>query len=599
MNLYGLDYDDDADLLQIEFEFIRNGGYIEEGGHKFGKGKFHHIRQAMSLIWPDDDHHRWSDLLLRRKCEEDILVIMGSGDSNKTYFTSRYVLIDYWIWPTNTLWMVSSTELRGAELRIWGRIKDLFNAGRERYPWLPGSVLDARTCITTDEIDREGKEARSLTRGIIFIPCKREENWVGLGSYSGIKPPKNGRLGHAGDEVSFMERSFLQAYANWYGKKYFQGILQGNITDTEDPLGVASEPVGGWSSWMDTGKTQEWRSKWYYAWVVALDGRDSPNDDYPGVVPRYHYLISAKKRDGVRTTEGEDSDLYWMQCVGKPRPGSEKFKVISMQLCEQNGAFDEPVWSGTAITDVLSLDAAYGGVGGDRCVLMHNRFGQAVNGQTIFACQKPMIVPISQQSPDRPETQIARFCRDYGESHGIPPSHFFYDARATLAAELARVWSPDCNAVDFGGMPTDRPVAQDVLIEDPVTKLTRLKRCNEHYSKFVTELWYTFRYMLIGKQVRSLPRDVAEEGSKRLWHPTKGSPIRVELETKDEMKVRTKRSPDLFDALVTGVEGARRLGFEIRTITERPETPTTPDDWLRKATEKRKAWYKKHELNYQ
>lgn len=598
MNCYGLEFPDGTDPLGIEFEFLRNGGFIEEGGHKFGKGKFHHIRQAMTLLWPDEDHHRWSDLLLRRKCEEDILVIMGAGDTGKTYFTSKYVLIDYWIWPQNTLWMVSSTELQGAELRIWGKIKELFNAGRERFPWLPGTVLDAKTCITTDEIDREGQQARTLTRGIIFVPCKRDENYVGLGRYSGIKPPKNGRLGHAGDEVSFMERSFLQAYANWYGKKNFQGILQGNITDTEDPLGVAAEPEGGWSGWSDSGKTQEWRSKWYSAWVVALDGRDSPNDDYPGQFPKFHYLISAKKRGGVEKTEGADSDLFWIQCVGKPRPGAEKFKVITMQLCEQNGAFESVVWAGSEITDVLALDAAYGGVGGDRCVLTHSRFGRAVDGIDVIECQRPILVPIDQQAPERPETQISRFCRDYGEIHGIPPSHFFYDARATLAAELARVWSPDCQAIDFGGNATDRPVAQDVLIEDPKTKQTRPKLCSEHYSKFVTELWYSFRYLLIGKQVRGLPREVAEEGSKRIWRPTKGSPPRIEVETKEEMKLRTKRSPDLFDSQVTGVEGARRLGFEIRTISERKVTKQTEDNWLQKATDKRKAWHKKYELNY-
>ena len=51
------------------------------------------------------------------------------------------------------------------------------------------------------------------------------------------------------------------------------------------------------------------------------------------------------------------------------------------------------------------------------------------------------------------------------------------------------------------------------------------------------------------------------EGTLREWIMVSGN--RVEVETKDKMKIRTGRSPDLFDALAAGLEGARRLGFKI------------------------------------
>lgn len=597
--LYGLSWPVGTELLKIERMFVRAGGYIKHAGKNYGKGLYHHTRQMITCLWPDDDHHRWSDLGLKRICENEITVFMGSSDSNKTYLCSRYVLVDWWAFPDNTLWLVSSTEMRGAELRIWGKLKELFNRARSRYPWLPGTVLESKHAITSEEISDDGSEARLLTKGLIFIPCKSNNRWVGMGSYAGIKPTKNGRLGHCGDEVSFMERSFLDAYSNWYGKANFKGLLTGNPTDIEDPLCTAGEPVEGWDSWHDTEKTQEWRSKFYNAWVVAFDGRDSPNLDFPPNEPtKFPYMIGRKKLEAVEKTEGKDSPLWWMMCVGKPLPGSSSMKVITRQMCDQNDAYLDVIWEGTKTTHVLGLDAAYGGIGGDRCILFHLEFGQDVDGNQVMACRPAIQVPINVRSIELAETQIARFCMQYGEGMGIPPENLFFDARATLAVELARIWSPNVNAVDFGGSATKRPVSADEYVWDGDKQTKRLKRCDEHYSKFVTELWFSVRYAIMGKQMRRLPKDVAAEGAKRLWRFTKGQPPRIEVESKVEMKERTKESPDLFDSLVTAVEGARRLGFVIQNLKEVKSTETTQEEWLHKAIDKHRKFVRKHELNY-
>lgn len=599
MELYGLQWPDEADRLQIEIYFIRNKGYVRKNGNKYGKGLFHHYREMFTLLWPEDDHHRWSDLGLRRITENEITVFLGSSDSNKTYLISRYVLCDWWAHADNTLWLISSTEMRGAELRIWGKLKELFNRARARFPWLPGTVLESKHAITTESIADDGSEARVLTKGLIFIPCKSNNRWVGMGAYAGIKPTRNGRLGHAGDEVSFMERSFLDAYSNWYGKENFKGLLTGNPTDIEDPLCTAAEPLEGWENWVDTGKTQEWRTRFYNAWAVAYDGRDSPNLDFPADQPtRYPYLIGRKKLEAVAKTEGTDSPLWWMQCVGKPLPGVSNMKVITRQFCEQNRAFESVVWEGSKTTQVLGLDAAYGGIGGDRCVLFRVEFGLDVDGNNVIACHPPIQVPVSVKNPEMAETQIARFCMQYADGLGIPPENFFFDARATLAVELARIWSPNVNAVDFGGKATSRPVSMDEFVWDGDTQTKRLKRCDEHYSKFVTELWFSVRYAILGQQVRQLPHEVAAEGAKRLWRFTKGQPPRIEVETKAEMKERTKQSPDLFDALVTAVEGARRLGFVIENLRENRSQRKEEEDWLNSAIDKHKKFMRKHELTY-
>lgn len=576
---------------------IRLGGKWEKNGVMCGEGLYYHYRAMMTLCWPDDDHHRWSDLGLKSICENEIAVFMGSSDSNKTYLVSRFILCDWWAHSSNTLWMVSSTELRGAELRIWGKLKELFNRARQLHPWLPGTCLESKHCISTEEISEDGSEARLLTKGIIFIPCKSGNSWVGMGAYCGVKPTKNGRLGHAGDEVSFMERSFLDAYSNWYGKENFKGLLTGNPTDMDDPLCIAGEPEIGWDQWVDTEKTQEWRSKFYNAWVVAFDGRDSPNNDYPGEKKaKFPYMIGPKKLDAVAKSEGKDSPLWWMQCVGKPRPGAEKFKVITRQLCEQNRAFDDVIWKGTGITQIVGLDAAYGGVGGDRCTLIRIEFGVDIEDHNILSVHAPVLVPVNVKNVlEQPERQIARFCMDYCKGYGIPPENFFFDGRSTLAVVLAQVWSAQVNVVDFGGVPTDRPVSLDEFIWDGDEKTRRLKRCNEHYSKFVTELWFTTRYIVISGQFRNMPMEVVSEGSKRLCRYTKGN--RIEVETKAEMKERTNQSPDIYDSLVTACEGARRRGFQISKLAN-ADSETANLEWLDDLRRKSKELRGKHVLNY-
>lgn len=61
--------------------------------------------------------------------------------------------------------------------------------------------------------------------------------------------------------------------------------------------------------------------------------------------------------------------------------------------------------------------------------------------------------------------------------------------------------------------------------------------------------------------MRGLSEDCAREGYMRLWTLVAGN--KMSVEPKKEMKARLNRSPDLADALVTGIEGARRLGFII------------------------------------
>lgn len=71
-------------------------------------------------------------------------VVILSPEPMRTTISSSHFLTNYWADPERTLWLVSSTEMRGAELRIWGKIKELFNRARNIHPWLAGFLISAK-----------------------------------------------------------------------------------------------------------------------------------------------------------------------------------------------------------------------------------------------------------------------------------------------------------------------------------------------------------------------------------------------------------------------------------------------------------------------
>jgi hypothetical protein len=362
---YGLEIEPGASSLDVELGMIRSYSLAPRIAAKYGQGLFHHYRAAMSAAWPEDDHHRWSDLILKTYLEERITVITGprdcvSGDtripdpitgeqptiaelcerqvaptvmtvngpeqaeipflkgtaelfevtcangsrfkatkrhfvstpsgfvavaslapwqaihsvlpafppsiagrgpsiraasgrrclhclsaftafrpgwlfssaqytahetlvesvksigcgffydlevprshhyfaegfihhnSSKTRTISKIGLLDYWAFPEDTLILMTSTTVQGLELRVWGDIKNLFRQARERYPDLPGNVVDAKHGLFTDDLskDKDNEDVRVMNKGIIgiaLINSSNEYQGSQLKNFAGIK----------------------------------------------------------------------------------------------------------------------------------------------------------------------------------------------------------------------------------------------------------------------------------------------------------------------------------------------------------------------------------------------------------------------------
>lgn len=561
----------DWDDLQVELYCIRKGGKWKKGTKECGNGLFYHFMECRRLLWPERYRHRWTDLIYTEYLKNIVTILMGPGSSQKTAGGCECVLIDWLSQPDDTLVYLSTTTVQKLDGAVLGEMKMLHALGKKQFPWIPGKVVDSKHAIFTDDLDE--KETRDERKGILGKACYQGPRYIGLGTLSGGKQK---RIRFLADELQFMPSTFFDCLPNLFqctdldelGDPDVKVVGSGNPKhDPTDQLSIAAEPKNGWGSLGDITKTTVWETNFHRGVCVNLVGTDSPNFDVPeGVRPPYARLISRNSMKLVEKRWGKNSMAYHTQCLGIMMMNMVGNRVITQELCNQHHAFEKVVWKGNPLTRIGFLDPAWGG--GDRCVWGWLEFGEDIDGKQIIRFGEYKIVPFATHSAIAPDEQIGMFVRDNARLMDIQPENIFYDSsgRGTIGAAMAKVFGFRIPVpIYFGDNATKRPVRHDLFVTEE-NGTERLKRCDEEYRKFVTELWFSVRNVIECGQMRELPEDVAREGYMREYMPAPGD--RIEVEPKDETRERMGMSPDLFDALVCGVEGARQRGFEIGRVGE-------------------------------
>lgn len=581
--LYGASWGDDYDDLAIEMSCIqKEGRWKGKRGQDCGMGLPFHYERMRNIIWPKLDDHRWHRLCRDEILNNKIVVLLGAASTGKSHSPSWIRLCEYFCFPEETCVLISSTHIDGLRLRIWAEITMLWEQAVNKYPRLPGHLIDSKLLIATDNLKEndidDDRMARDWRKGIKGVPCVQNGKFVGLGKFIGIKQK---RMRLIADECSLMGSSFLSACANLENNESFAATFMGNPNEVADPLGRAAEPRDGWASHMEPKKTEVWDTKFMNGRCVNLVGTDSPNFD-PETRDKYKYLINSKKIANTLSFFPKDSVEYYSNCVGVMKVGILSRRIVTKEMCIQFKAMEDAVWEDDQQTRICGLDAAYGG---DRCQLGHAEFGAARDGGMILKIFPAVTIPIIIRDDMIAEDQIATYVKVYCSTWNIPPENFYHDStgRGSLGTSLARIWSNLCNPVEFGGRPTKRPVSLDLFILDEHTGERRLKRCDEHYDYFVAELAYSVRYVIEGGQMRNLPSDMMEELCLRKWDKVRGDKIAVEPKngtaTKPGFKQRVGYSPDLADLASILVEGARRRGFDIKKLGVAKEDGSD-EDWF-------------------
>lgn len=605
--LYNVRWNVATHPLVVEMDCVRWGGrWKKRGSLGFGgNGLFFHFKRGIQLLWPEIKWHSWLDLQVKSYLEYRTIGVIGPASTGKTFCAGVCVLFDYYCFPSTTTVLVCSTTREMLENRVWGEIKKYHKIARERLSWIPGHLIEGRQRIITDE-RTEGNEGRDFRNGLQGVPIKRGENYVGLGDFAGVK---NKRVRVVFDEMHLLPRVAVDAISNLDKNPDLKAWGLGNPKDTTDALGVLMEPaahLGGWDGGIDqTPKTKTWEIRRPQGVCIQLPGPDSPNLDGKLGIP----LISQTDIDRDVAFYGKDSLWFTMMDLGQMPRGQGSRRVLTRQMCLKFGAMEEPNWETSQRTKIGFLDAAYRGVGGDRCVFGELQFGnetppvnaaeldsailsQSTNGRSkhmILALIETMLVPITSKvgdASDMPEDQIVNFVRAQCEARGIAPQNFFFDSgmRTSLVSAFARLWSAQVCPIDCGGSASQRKVSDDIDVV-----------CKDYYSKFITEQWYSVRLIVEARQFRGMTEEVMNEFSMREW--TMVGANRIEVETKEKVKLKNGRSPDLADAVAIGCEGARQRGFVIKRLASHRYVEAD-ERWKTDLRNQARKLQESHQLNY-
>lgn len=504
-------------------------------------------------------------------------------NSGKSDSFGCIALTDWYSDAQHTTVLVSSTDLKSLELRIWGMIKKYHRQAKSEHGWLPGHLIEGKQMLLLDAQD-EAKEGRDFKSAILGVATRRGNSYVGLSSLIGIH---NKRVRIIADEAQLCPRAFLDSASNLSKCEDFKLVALGNPNETTNAHGAVCEPsteLGGWEGGIDqTPGTKTWKTRLPDGICLQLPGNDSPNMRAPeGEPPPFPFLLTREQINDDAQMWGESDWHHAMFVDAKMPRGQGTRRVLTRQSCQKFGAFKEPNWRDSRRTSIAFVDAAYRGVGGDRCVFGELQFGYEVeplttdgvltnlisqqtddkNGRQIIALIDLTTIPInSAQGADSPEDQIVKFVIEQCDGRGISPEHFFYDAgmRTSLVQAFARNNWQQSNSIDCGGKPTEGQVSSEIRTP-----------CRDYYSKFVTELWFSVRMAVEASQFRGMTEDACTEFCQREWKMVSGN--KIEIESKDDMKLKTGKSPDLADAIAVGLFGARQKGFRIAKLTN-PELP--------------------------
>lgn len=520
---YGFKFPDGTKDTTIELMAFAYGAKEERYSHMCNAiNLLENQLRPNSFIW-----NEWPELMMRIFCEYDEVPVSGPSASWKTTTAAWYANKVWQAAPAHTKVILTSTTLDALRAKLW---KEVVHCYRIAEPF--GNLVQSRTCIQWTK----GDDGAGIFGAAISSDGDVDK------VVNKIKGRHEPRVLVICDEMATVNEAIVEACINLQaGCEWFQFIGIANPESELDPHGQMSEPKDGWDS--ISVESETWETK-RGGMAIHLNGRKSPNlrnDIYPG-------LIRQRDIDATIRNYGEDSPQFWRERLGFWAPQGISKTVLSPATISKFHARDPAVWV-ESFTLGAGLDPAY--EGGDRCILRIGKCGEADEagkqvepfrsdlrqGKMTLSLEDTIQIKVQVSSTEPLHYQIVRQVKHECESRGIPPSMFALDSTGEgggLASIFQKEWSPEIVCVEFGGRPSNRPLSP-----------TNPKPASQEYDRRVTELWYQFRNLVTNNQIRNLDAATASEFCRRYFE-VKGSI--TYLETKIQMKTRTKRSPDLADA---------------------------------------------------
>jgi hypothetical protein len=516
------------DLIRRELLFFKCAGMVE--GYD-GPGRLAHCVALCDLLFKGAFvWHPWLMTQMEEYCRTDEVFITGPSSGGKTLGMAMYFLLCYFCSPEDTGILVCSTTREGLKRRLWGDLRILYLHSRK--VWDVGRLVDSDLTIQTSKGDSK--------HGIFGITVAQGEESKAIGRIIGFHPR---RLFVGVDELTDVSWAIIEALTNLFTakqKKQFIGV--GNAAFYFDSHGRMCEPQDGWNS--VSVESEQWGTK-RGGVCLHFDGFKCENVLRGEKI--YPFLLTQDDIDKTEREHGLNSPQMWRMRRGFWCPEGTTRTVLNHSLLAKFMAFERARFT-KETTMWAALDPAF--EGDDRCVLRFAKTGKTDTGNDAMELAwteggKPDIVFIKTDAtmkdaagkPVPLHYQIASHVKAECEARGIPPERFGMDTTGEgggLASIISEEWGHGFIQVEFGGKPSDLPVSE-----------INPKPRNKEYKNRVTELWYSFRVMLMLGQIRGIDPETASEFCNRQYTFENLTCV----ESKKEMKARARmRSPDCADA---------------------------------------------------
>lgn len=533
-----------------------------EEGERGRLTRWDHFRNAVDMLWNGPESNRrviwnkWTERMLKAMIYEKYVGLAGAGSSGKSDSAAVFAIVEWMSAPTETLFLVCSTTLKGARLRIWKSITELWNALESQWEARgvtgPGKMVQSEGHIKG--MDATGRWSDGL--GILLIAAGKDDEAQADKKLKGAKAPstqdplKGGRLRLIADEFSDLGMCVYTALVgNLSSNEDFKAIGMSNPGSKLTPFGKFVTPIDGWNS-LSVGM-EKWKT--HLGVCLSFDSYASPRLTEEGGDQKYTWMQSRADIERMKITFGEDSLEFWAQVRGMFCPtGMERTVWSEIELLNATPKVQAHEWDAPPRDFVAALDPAFV-TGGDRAPIMWGECGQIkgvkvmnVLGYKIVQEAAGRSVNASGEEVDTTvsESTIDQF-REHCEFHQISPKRAGFDATGggvVFGQWLHTKWSHAVHGIRFGEKPVER--RPDATNDEKI------------YKNRVTQLWVQPKAMVRAGQIRGIPEDVVEELCQRKWHATRHTGSCACVEEKVDMKKRLGRSPDLADTFVILVEVA-------------------------------------------
>jgi len=536
-----------------------------------------HFCRLVDIIFSDPNgifYFQWNPNALRiiknfRK--HNILSVAGHASSSKSETSALIAVMMFFLSPKDTKVLVTSTTVSSAQEKVWGKVKQIWNHlakffGGEQN--LPGKLLDSK-----NKIRYQDGEIKSELSGITLVVGEKSRMKE---SAEKIQGTKQGNVILVGDEFATLEHSLVTtALTNLTSNPNFKLLGGFNPDSYFDPGGIISRPKGGWHT--ITEDDDEWPTEiepfGIQGYCIRFDGEKSPNiiagyEKWKGLLKpdklAQYQASGTKTREYYKMVRG-----YWSP-TGMADAIYSEADIFKWRADSKVTDFIEPPIM------VAGLDPAFTH-GGDKAVLSIGRCGLRKDPdrgitQKVFELTKLYTLDDDITNTSISKTEwVVKLVKEKLAEHKVDVKNLAVDATGggdPFCALLAREIGLGSLNVKFSGKASDKPVSRNDN-----------RKGFERFRNLVSELWYIGKELIRTGQIRGLLPDAISEMVARTYKESGGV---VVVEPKDDMKMRTKKSPDNFDSVCLAIHLCRiRHGLSSNeTAAPRPAAKTHPNNLL-------------------